>query len=215
MKKFGFVIAALALALGANAQEKTANQYENEGNAFVQEKKFQQALESYEQAYAMKGDSISPKTLFNAGICAQKTNAYDKALDFYTKTEALDYRPAESAYRAAAMLRAQKNTDAYVEKLTTSIEKYSSDKKFCALMRKDLAKHYRDQGLKLFNEGADVTKKFAANNANQDKLAELKEEAKSKFNEALPFVEKALEVNPEDAGAKQIKEGIEKQLANL
>ena len=53
MKKFGFVIAALALTLGANAQEKTANQYENEGNSFVQEKKFQQALESYEQAYAL------------------------------------------------------------------------------------------------------------------------------------------------------------------
>ena len=63
-------------------------------------------------------------------------------------------------------------------------------------MKKDLAKNYRDQALKLFNEGADVTKQFAANTANKEKMEELKDAAKAKFNEALPLADKALEVNP-------------------
>ncbi len=215
MKKFGFIIAALALSLCANAQDqKTANQYENEGNEFVQAKKFQQALESYEQAYAIKGDSLNPKTIFNAGLCAQKTKNLDKAITYFAKTETLGYKPDESAYRIAQSLRAQSKTDEYVSQLQTSLEKYTSGK-FNTLMKKDLAKYYRDQSLSLFNEGADVTKKFAANASNESKLNELKEEAKAKFNEALPLAEKALEINPDDMGAKQIKEGIAKQLESL
>ena len=214
MKKFGIIIAAMTLSIAANAQDKTANQYENEGNEFVQAKRFKQALESYDQAYALKGDSLSPKTLFNAGLCAQKTSNFDKAISYFSKTESLSYKADESAYRIAQSLRAQKKTDEYLAQLQSGLEKYKSGK-FATLMKKDLAKNYRDQALKLFNEGADVTKQFAANTANKEKMEELKDAAKAKFNEALPLADKALEVNPEDKGAMQIKESIAKQLANL
>lgn len=214
MKKFGIILAALALSLGAYAQDKTANQWENEGNEFVQNKQFQQALDAYEQAYAIKGDSLSPKTIFNAGLCAQKCQALDKAVTYFSKAESLDYKPGEAAFQIVKTLDKQGKTDEYVQKLTESAEKYPNGKAG-TLLKKELAKYYRSQSLKLFNEGADITKQFAANVSNESKLAELKEQAKAKFNEALPLAEKALEINPEDKGAAQIKDGIAKQIANL
>ncbi len=214
MKKFGIIIAAIALSVAASAQDKTANQYENEGNEFVQAKRFQQALESYDQAYAIKGDSLNPKTLFNAGLCAQKVSDFDKAISYFSKTETLKYKAEESAYRIAQSLRAQKKSDEYKAQLEAGLEKYKTGK-FATFMKKDLAKVYRDQSLKLFNEGADITKQFAANASNNDKLESLKEAAKEKFNEAIPLADKALEIYPEDKGAAQIKDSIAKQLENL
>lgn len=214
MKKFGIIIAALTLSFAANAQEKTANQYENEGNEFVQAKKFQQALESYDQAYAIKGDSLNPKTMFNAGLCAQKTGNFDKAISYFSKTEQLSYKAEESAYRIAQSLKAQKKTDEYVQQLQAGIEKYKNGK-FPTLMKKDLTKNYRDQALKLYNEGSDISKQFAANAANKEKLDELKAAAKDKYTEAIPFLEKALEVNPEDPAANQVKGAVEKALSTL
>lgn len=214
MKKFGIIIAALALSFAANAQDKTANQYENEGNEFVQAKKFQQALEAYDAAFAIKGDSLNPKTMFNAGLCAQKTGDFDKAISYFSKTENLSYKAEESAYRIAQSLRAQKKTDEYEQQLKASLEKYKNGK-FPTLMKKNLTKNYRDQALKLYNEGSDISNKFAANANNKEKLDELKAAAKEKFNEAIPFLEKALEVNPGDAATNQVKGAVEKALSTL
>lgn len=214
MKKFGFVIAALALSLAANAQEKTANEYKNEGNDLMKAKKFQQALESYEQAYAIKGDSLDLTTVYNAGYCAMKSDAYDKAITFFTKAEANESKAQASCYNIAQCLKKQDKTDEYLAQLQSGIEKYKNGK-YAAQMKKELTKYYRDKALASYNEATEVTKKFAANVANQDKLDELKAEAKAKCEEALPNLEKALEVSPDDASANQVKGAIEKLMSTL
>lgn len=43
----------------------------------------------------------------------------------------------------------------------------------------------------------------------------MKADAKAKFSEAKPIIEQALEINPDDANAKAIKDGIDKQIATL
>lgn len=214
MKKIGFLFAALALTVAANAQEKTANEYKNEGNELMKAKKYQQALESYEQAYAIKGDSLDLTTVYNAGYCAMKADAYDKAITFFNKAEANASKADACCYNAAQCLKKQEKTEEYIAALQAGIQKYTSGK-YNVQMKKELTKYYRDKALASYNEATEVTKQFAANVANQDKLDELKAEAKAKCEEALPNLEKALEVSPTDAACSQVKTAIEKLMSTL
>ncbi len=212
MKKFGILMAMLAAATFATAQDKSADEYKNEGNEFVRNKQFAEALDAYKQAITLWGDSVDAATVYNAGMCAQRTKDLDLAYTYYAKAQELGYKEADAAYRQATILKAQKKEDEYVKALESGYEKFKNGKTG-SLFKKDYAKHFRDQAFKLYNEGADVTK--AMQTAAADKLDELKANAKAKFSEAKPLVEKALEINPDDANAKAIKEGIDKQLAAL
>ena len=70
IKKICLLFSLVALTFSAMAQDKSADEYKNEGNEFVRNKRFQQALESYQQALKLWGDSVDQQTVFNAGICA-------------------------------------------------------------------------------------------------------------------------------------------------
>ncbi len=212
MKKIGLVMVMLATAVFASAQEKSADEYKNEGNAFVRSKDFASALASYKQALTLWGDSVDEATVFNAGMCAQKTKEYDQAYAYYAQSEQLGYKAAEAAYRMTQILKVQKKTDEYEAAIKAGYEKYPNGKTG-SFFKKDYAKVIRDKAFKLYNEGAEITK--AMQTAKADKVDDLKAEAKAKFEAALPIVDESLTINPDDANAKQIKDGIEKQIAAL
>ncbi len=53
----------LALPLAMAAQDKSADDFKNEGNEFVRTKDFKSALASYEQAITLWGDSVDAATV--------------------------------------------------------------------------------------------------------------------------------------------------------
>ncbi len=212
MKKFGLFMVMLATAAMASAQDKSADDFKNEGNDFVREKNFAAAFASYEQALKLWGDSVDAPTAFNAALCAQKTKNFDAAMTYYAKSEELGYKDAESAYRITQILKAQNKSEEYEAALKAGYEKYPNGKTG-SLFKKDYAKLFRDKAYKIYNEGVDITKTMQT--AKADKVDELKADAKAKFSEAKPIIEQALEINPDDANAKAIKEGIDKQIATL
>ncbi len=212
MKKFGLVVALMAAATALSAQDKSADEYKNEGNEFVRNKQFADALASYKQAITLWGDSVDAATVYNAGMCAQRTKELDEAYAFYAKAQTLGYKEADAAYRMASILKAQKKDDEYAKAIEEGFGKYKNGKTGNAF-KKDYAKLFRDQAFGLYNEGAEITK--AMQTAGADKMDKLKADARAKFSEAKPIIEKSLEINPDDANAKAIKDSIEKQLESL
>ncbi len=212
MKKFGIFLLMMAAATFASAQDKSADEYKNEGNEFVRNKNFAGALESYKKAISLWGDSVDAATVYNAGMCAQKTKSLDEAYTYYAKAQELGYKEADAAYRMTTILKAQKKLDEYAEAVKQGFEKYKNGKTGNRF-RQDYAKLFRDKAFALYNEGAEITKTMQT--AAADKMDALKASAKAKFSEAKPLIEQALEIYPDDANAKTIKEGIEKQLASL
>lgn len=202
-----------ALTLGLAAQEKTADEWKNEGNEAVRNKQHQQALECYQKAITMWGDSVDIPTVFNAGICAFNLKQFDVAQKYFTQSKTANYKVEECAYRIAMILNKQKKDEEYHAALEEGYATYKNGK-FAAMFKKDLAKWYRTLALADYNAGAEITKKCATvKDAKQ--MDKLKAEAKEKYEAAMPNIDKALEINPDDANSKQVKEGLEKQLAAL
>lgn len=212
MKKIGLFMLMLASATFAFAQDKSADEFKNEGNDFVRNKNFAEALASYKQAITLWGDSVDAATVYNAGMCAQKVKSLDEAYAFYAQAQKLGYKEAEAAYRMTTILKAQNKEAEYEQALQQGYEKYKNGKTGNNF-KKDYAKLFRDKAFKLYNEGAEITK--AMQTAPANKIDNLKTEAKGKFSDAKPIIEQALAINPDDANAKTIKESIEKSLATL
>lgn len=210
IKKICLLFSLVALTFSAMAQDKSADEYKNEGNEFVRNKRFQQALESYQQALKLWGDSVDQQTVFNAGICAEKTKDLDLAISYFTQCKEAGFKEPDAAYRIALLLKKQKKTDEYKTAVEAGYETYKNGKTG-NLFKKELAKIYRDEAMGIFNEGADVTKQMQS--ASGAKLDELKAQAKAKFREAMTAIDKSLDINPDDANAKTVKQNIEKQLA--
>ena len=210
MKRIGIIISMLVMAMGVFAQDKSADEFKNEGNEFVRNKQYQQALESYKQAISLWGEDADAATLFNAAQCAQKTKESELAMDLYTQAREKGYKPAEATYAIAQLYKAQNNEEKYFETLETGYKTYTEGKA-ANLFKKDLGKYYRDKGLALYNEGAGILK--SAQTASADKYDEIKANAKEKFAAAKPLVEKALEINPGDQNAKVMMQKIETNLA--
>ncbi len=212
MKKFCLVISALVLATGAFAQDKTYAQLKNEGQQYFKEKKYQQALESYQAAIAALTDSTDIAIVFNAGYSANKSKNYELAYTYFTQCEEAGYKKGESAYYKAGTLKAQGKTEEYEAALEAGYNTYK-DGSIARAFKKDYARVIRDKAYKLYNEGSEVQKTMQT--AKADKMDALKAEALEKFNEAKPLIEQSLEVNPDDQNAQKIKEGIDKQIAAL
>lgn len=211
MKKIVFTLmmaAALPFAaMAQEAEEKTADQYKNEGNAFVKEKNYQDGLASYEKALELWGDSTDVATVFNAGTCATKTKQWDKAIQYFKQVIAIGgYKEDAATYNLAVAYDKNGEDDAYEATLLQGFEKFKAGK-YAQAMQKGLVKIHRDKAMTFYQEGSKVLSTWTA-----EKDAEVKAAAKKQFEQALPEAEKALEYNPNDEQTKKIIDSIKEQL---
>lgn len=214
MKKIGLLLGIMLSAVVTFAQEeKTADQYKNEGNEYVRNKSYAQALASYREALKLWGDAVDTATVFNAGMCAQNVKDLDAALVYYKRSADLGYKKAEASYRIALIYKGQKKEKEYLEALNSGYENFKTGKT-ADLFAKELGKYYRDKGNAIYKEAADIIAKTqTVTDAKQ--MDKLKAQAKAKFMEAKPLIEKAIEIYPKDKNSKAILEGIEKNVASL
>ncbi len=207
MKTIVSLLLALAIPAAIFAQEeKTANEYKNEGNALVKEKNYQDALTAYEKALELWGDSVDAPTVYNAATCAKGSKQYDKAIKYYKQSIELDYKADYATYFLSDVYDKNGEPEAQLETLLVGFEKYKTGKP-ASFIQKSLVKIYRDDAMVYYNEGQKILGEWTA-----EKDAEIKSKAKEQFKQAKPLIEKALEVNPEDENCKQILANINEQL---
>lgn len=191
------------------AQDKTANQYANEGNAFAREKNYQEALSSFEEAIKLWGDSADAGIIYNAADCAKKTNQMEKAIEFYQKSIEKDYKVDYSNYFIAEIYGKQGKVEERIALLEETFPK-ATDEKVKSFMQKGLVKEYRKNAMAFYNEGNKILGECQT--AKPEQYAEIQKRAKEQFKQAQPWVDKALTVSPDDPTLKQISNNIKEQL---
>jgi len=199
MKQFILVL-LIGLTFSVFAQEeKTAVDYNNEGNEFVRNKDFKSAYESYTKAielYEAEG-KVDTNLIYNTGYCAYKTKKYDEALSYLEKSIEFEYKKAKPYIYVAQVKNKKKDYAGMEAILTSGLEKYATDKNLLKLM----GSCYLKQGLVFYNEGNKIKKAANDSGLNVSDPDSFKAEyakANSKFQEALPLFEKSYKYSPKN-----------------
>lgn len=195
----------VAMAPASMAQDKSADDYKNEGNAAVREKNYKGALESYKQAITLWGDSVDAMTVYNAADCAKRINEYETAIELYNKSVALNYKADFSTYYIAEIYGKQGKIEERVALLEEAATKYTEGK-VASFINKGLAKEYTAKAMASYKEGSAILAECQT--AKPEQYDAIKARAAEKFQEAKPWVDKVLAVDPENANAKNILNGI-------
>lgn|SRR5574344_515755 len=200
---------ALAMPLFAIAQDKTADEFKNEGNEFVRNKNYKEALASYEQAITLWGDSVDAATVYAAADCAKRTKSFDTAIKYYDQSIALDYKADYATYYKADIIGDMGNDEEMEKILLEGVEKFKTGKA-AVVIKKSLVKYYLKKGLEPYNEAGKILETSAT--AKPEDYASITANAKEKFVEAKPWVEKVLELDPANVNAAKMMENIKEQL---
>jgi len=217
MKKMIFVF-VLCFSF-ANLIAQDAATFKNAGNDALKVKDFAKAIENYEKAIAVWGTAAPDYAMiYNTAVCAIQIKDYAKAAKYFDQTIAGNYKPEDSLFNKAMVLKLQKKNEEYVKVLNEGIVKYPENAKF----KSELSKYYVIEGSIQYNGGATLLKS-AIDKLKSKKYKDAKdpayladiEKVKKEFSDAIPLLEKALELNPTDANAKTMKANCEKQLKTL
>lgn len=203
------LLMAAFMPFAAMAQEKTADEFKNEGNEFVRNKNYKAALASFEQAIELWGDSVDQATVYNAADCARRTKQFDTAIKYYQKSVELNYKADFSTYYIADILGDQGKDEEMEAVLVDGFAKYKTGKA-AGVIKKSLARYYVKKGAAIYNEGNNILGTSAT--AKPEEYASITAKAKEKFTEAKPWIEKALEVDATNANAQKVMEGLNEQL---
>ncbi len=199
----------MAMPFVMNAQEKSADEYKNEGNEFVRSQDFKSALASYEEAIKLWGDSVDVATVYNAADCARKIKNNEAAVKYYKMAEGLNYKGDFCTFFVADIYKAE-GKDAEMEStLQEGIEKYKTGKPV-ELIKKSLATYYLKQGLEPYNEAGKILASAAT--AKPEEYEGITAKANEKFAEARVFVDKVLAIDAQNANAKKMMEEIKARL---
>ena len=210
----------LCLSLGfvsLFAQESVKLQ--NAGNDALKAKDYAKALESYEKAMAVWGTAPQDSVmLYNCGICGIQVKDYDKAIKYFNLAAAHNFKPADALFKVALIYKFQKNNDAYLKAINEGAAKYPENPSF----KGELSKNFLMEAVAHYNGGNGLLKaaidKITSKKYKYDNDPGYKAEiakAKKEFSDAIPSLDKAIELNPADEKAKEIKAACEKQVKAL
>ncbi|MBC8004661.1 MAG: tetratricopeptide repeat protein [Verrucomicrobia bacterium] len=216
MKRF---FLALVLCFGIVAafaqEEKTAIDLKNEGNEALRAKDYPKALQLYDQALSKWGDEPKDTAMvYNMAVCAYNTKDFDKAHPLLDEAIAMDYKKETALLYKANIYKMQKNDAEYEKTLETALANSPDDTKIKGM----LATVYLKEANVFYSAGAKILKDAAADvNAAKYKTTDEQyktavSKANDEFKKALPKVDKALTIDPENATGKQLKAAIEQNL---
>jgi tetratricopeptide (TPR) repeat protein len=156
--------------------------------------------------------------IYNCAVCAIQIKDYAKAIKYFDQTIAGNYKPDDSYLYKAMMLKAQKNNKEYLTVINEGIAKFPDNPKF----KLELSKYYVSEGIGHYNNGVKLLNS-ASDKIKSKKYKDTKdpaylveiEKVKKEFSDAIPSLDKALELNSADVTAKTTKANCEKQLKEL
>jgi len=217
MKRIALVLFLVLGFVTLYAQESVKLQ--NAGNDALKAKDYAGALSNYEKAMAVWGTAPVDSVMFyNCGICGIQVKDYDKAIKYFDLAAKHNYKAPDALLKVALLYKMQKNNDAYLKTINDGIAKYPDNANF----KGELSKTYLMEGVNRYNKGNTLLK-AAVDKINAKKYKDAKDPgyiaevaaAKTEFAEAIPSFDKAIELNPADAKAQELKAACEKQVKAL
>lgn len=224
MKRIFFVFVLCLSFVALNAQEsqnapaaqpaeKTFAELKNEGNKAIGAKDYQTALNLYEQALGKLGDKPLADTsmIYNMGYCAFSVKNYEKALKYFDQAISLNYKKVNALLYKADSYKALKNDAENLKALEAALSIAPDDAK----VKSKLAAYYVKSANSFYSKGStmimNANKEITAGKlkTTDPKYIDIDKKAKDEFNKALPLVVKALEFDPANATAKQLKDACE------
>lgn len=204
---------SVLMFVGAVAQDKSAAELKNEGNDALKAKNYKAALGLYEQAIASWGEEeeMDAAMVYNTATCARKIKNYEKAIKYFNQSIDLNYKADIATYYIASSYDKQGKEVDMEKVLIAGIEEHKTSK-YVNHMKKMLAKYYVKQSNEFYSEGQKILNTRTADN--RDQWDSIKAKAKVVFDKATEFANKALEVQPTNANAKTILQGIDTMLAS-
>lgn len=217
MKRTAFFLIMLFCVGTIFAQEHIKLQ--NAGNDALKAKDYAKALENYEKAAAAWGNEPKDYAMFyNCAFSSFQLKDYEKAIKYFDMCYTNNFKPADALYNKAIVYKIQKNNDEYLKAINEGYAKFPDNAKF----KGDLGKTYFAEGVNRYNSGNTILK-GAVDKMNAKKFKDAKdpaylaeiEKAKKEFKDASASFDKAIELNPADEKAKEIKAACEKQVKSL
>jgi pilus assembly protein Flp/PilA len=217
MKRTAFIL-LFCLSIGTLfAQESVKLQ--NAGNDALKAKDYAKALENYEKAQAAWGTAPQDYAmLYNCAFCSFQTKEYEKAIKYYDLCATNNFKPEDALYNKAIIYRVQKMNDDYLKTINDGHAKFPDNAKF----KGDLSKIHFMEGVGHYNTGNSILK-AAIDKVNTKKFKDANDpgykaeiaKAKKEFSDAIPSFDKAVELNPAETKALEIKAACEKQVKAL
>lgn len=211
MKRLFLVIAfCFGMTAGFAQDAVDAIQLKNDGNEALRGKNYKKALELFEKSIANwpEDEEEDKAMIYNAGFCAYKIKDYTKAVKFFDQSIDSNYKVSTAYLYKADSQRKSGDKDGYVETLEAGIAANPNDSK----MKSMLSTHFLKAGNAFYKKGANILKQAAADvsagkyTTADEQYQQATTEAKDEFKKALPYFERALKIEPNDATAKQLKE---------
>lgn len=205
----------MVISIGALAQSEISHlELKNQGNDALRANNFNQALELYEAALAAwpQDAEMDAMMIFNMATSARRsaTPDHEKVLKYYQKSADLDYRRDFSIFYVAQALNNLGREPEMEQVLIKAIEEFQASP-VVGHMRRMLTTHYLQTGAGPFNRAAQIL--ASAQNADPSQFDEITARANEAFEEAKPWFEKALQVDPSNEKAKSTLEEINSRLA--
>lgn len=217
MKKIALLFLLCVSASVLWAQESVKLQ--NAGNDAMKAKDYAKALENYEKAVAVWGTAPQDYAMFyNCAFCAFQTKDFEKAIKYFDLCAANNFKPEDALFNKSIIYKIQKNNDAYLKVINEGVAKFPESAKF----KGELAKNFLVEGISRYNKGNTILK-GAVDKINAKKFKDANDpgykaeiaNAKKEFTEAIPSLSKAIELNPADVKAKELKDACDKQVKAL
>jgi tetratricopeptide (TPR) repeat protein len=210
MKQIFLIIAfCFGMTAGFAQDAVDAIQLKNDGNDALRDKDYKKALELFEKSVASWGEEEPDNAMiYNAGFCAYKTKQFDKAVKYFDQSIGSDYKVSTAYLYKADSQKKAGDDKGFVETLTAGLASDPSDAK----MKSMLSNYYLQEGNDFYKKGATILQQAAADVTagkyltTDDQYKKATDEAKGEFKKALPLFEKALEIEPGDETAKQLKD---------
>lgn len=216
MKRFFLALTlCLGIVVGFAQDEKSAIDFKNEGNEALRAKDYPAALNLYEQALSKWGEEPKDTAMvYNMAVCAYQTKDFDKALKFLDESIVLGYKKDNAYLYKLNAYKATKNDEQYQKTLEEALASSPDNEKLKGMLAnvylKEANVFYTAGATILKNAAADVT---AAKYKTTDPAYKVEvEKANGEFKKALPLIDKALGIDPENATGKQLKAAIEQNL---
>lgn len=217
MKRIGLILFLCIGFVTLFAQESVKLQ--NAGNDALKAKDYAKAIENYEKAIAVWGTAPQDSVMFfNCAICAFQVKDYDKAIKYFDLAAAHNYKAEDAQFNKAIIYKVQKNNDAYLKAINEGAAKFPENAKF----KGELSKISLLEGVGHYNSG-NALLKAAVDKVNAKKYKDANDpgykaeiaKAKKEFTDAIPLFNKAIELNPTDTKAPELKAACEKQVKAL
>jgi tetratricopeptide (TPR) repeat protein len=196
MRKILFAIAVLIAFLPVFAQEeKTANDFLKEGKEAYKAKDYGTAYEAFYQAIVInkRNNEVDTALFYNTGYCAYKSRNYAEAGKLFDTAIRLNYKKEKAYLFAANSFKKAQNSEELDRILEAGLAEYPNNAKLKKLQSIEVYK----KGLQYYNE-ASKTIQGAATLVESDpeRYKTEKAEADKHYKQAMPYLEKAYDLNP-------------------